>query len=861
MMTHKTGKKAFFVSAVLCLSILIPGIRVEAANISNSPSWRSAAPRVAVDSGGNVHVVWVEFYSTTNGDIFYARFSQVTQSWSAPQNISNSGLVRVIVSDYCCDIAADGSGRVYAVWSEGNVVRLRILSGGAWDEPHTVVSGGFNCDSPRVAVTPGGNAYVAWWTNEWRVYSRARIDGNWEPNARLISVEGKASKFADIALGNNFVGACWVEKNAALDIYQVAYSQRAKNSGSGWSSLAYAAPMSLSQQFPVLELDSTDSPHVVWTTVLSESGTRVVHYVNRAGAAFSSPQAISPSMLLHYPAISETGGNLYASWQVGGYGGGSSVDYNTRVGGNWSGYTSVPASGGSTFCDIASNSAGDGLYIVWDSYGEIQSYAKVIQAPNPNITLTPERLYYTATTSGVFTRTQYVYINRSGSGAKNWTAASNQGWLRVTPGSGAGSALIEVSVIPAGLGVGSYSGTISVTDPDAPQYAPKTVSVTLTIIASAAAAPPFGAFDTPSDGSTVSGSIAVTGWALDDIDVKRVEIKREPDSADAPSAIGSDGLVYIGEATFIPGSRPDVAAAYPAYPRSDWAGWGYMMLTHGLPRKGNGTFRLHAIAEDATGLRTRLGIKTITSDNARRVKPFGTLDTPGQAAVLSGTAYWSFGWALTPPPNMIPADGSTIWLTIDSAYIGHPVYNQYRADIASAFPECLNANGAVGAYQLDTTKYANGAHTIGWLVTDNGGNVDGMGSRFIAIQNTGSTASAEMESLGLGEDASGRMKIEVAGENKVEIEELERLEISLIAQGGNGFVGWGTDRSRPLPIGSTLDKDKGIFSWAPAAGFLGRHVLHFAVSDGQALSLPVRVEVTIFPKKYEREFEKKKAER
>jgi hypothetical protein len=100
-----------------------------------------------------------------------------------------------------------------------------------------------------------------------------------------------------------------------------------------------------------------------------------------------------------------------------------------------------------------------------------------------------------------------------------------------------------------------------------------------------------------------------------------------------------------------------------------------------------------------------------------------------------------------------------------------------------------------------------------------------------------------------------------AGENKIEIEELERLEISLIGQGGNGFVGWGTDRSRPLPIGSTLDKDKGIFSWAPAAGFLGRHVLHFAVSDGQALSLPVRVEVTIFPKKYEREFEKKKAER
>jgi len=38
---------------------------------------------------------------------------------------------------------------------------------------------------------------------------------------------------------------------------------------------------------------------------------------------------------------------------------------------------------------------------------------------------------------------------------------------------------------------------------------------------------PFGFFETPLDGSTLSGSFPVTGWALDDIEVVKVEICRQ----------------------------------------------------------------------------------------------------------------------------------------------------------------------------------------------------------------------------------------------------------------------------------------------------------------------------------------------
>ena len=41
----------------------------------------------------------------------------------------------------------------------------------------------------------------------------------------------------------------------------------------------------------------------------------------------------------------------------------------------------------------------------------------------------------------------------------------------------------------------------------------------------------------------------------------------------------------------------------------------------------------------------------------------------------------------------------------------------------------------MGSYVLDTTTLTNGIHTIGWLVTDDLGRAEGLGSRFFWVQN------------------------------------------------------------------------------------------------------------------------------
>jgi hypothetical protein len=239
---------------------------------------------------------------------------------------------------------------------------------------------------------------------------------------------------------------------------------------------------------------------------------------------------------------------------------------------------------------------------------------------------------------------------------------------------------------------------------------------------------PFGSFDTPLDNATVTGEMGVTGWALDDVAGTRVEIYRSSVAGEAA------GLVYIGRAVFIRGARPDVQAAFPNAADNDSAGWGLMVLTNFLPNQGNGTFTLYAYAIDGAGLQTLLGTRRITAANASSSKPFGTIDTPGQGQTVSGVIT-NFGWALTPQPNIIPTNGSTISVYVDGALVGSPTYNQNRADIAAMFPGLRNSNGAVGFISIDTTTLTNGLHTINWVVTDSAGQTSGIGSRFFRVQN------------------------------------------------------------------------------------------------------------------------------
>ncbi|HLP48159.1 MAG TPA: hypothetical protein VK469_19605, partial [Candidatus Kapabacteria bacterium] len=243
------------------------------------------------------------------------------------------------------------------------------------------------------------------------------------------------------------------------------------------------------------------------------------------------------------------------------------------------------------------------VYVVDDSAGLL-----IFKITTPLIELIKLKLDKTelkfGATQNISTPAQDVWVHNEGIGTLHWNATSDTGWLTVSPQAGEGNGTISVKVKPAGLSAGIYDGIVTITDPQA-YNGPQVVNVTLKVFPNDSVPPPFGYIDTPIDGSSVMNNIPVTGWVLHDIGVKSVKIYREDgwDEGKTP--------VCIGNAFFLAGSRPDIETAYPDYPSSEKAGWGYMVLTNLFPGGGNGQFTLHAVAQTLDGQHVTLGTKKI----------------------------------------------------------------------------------------------------------------------------------------------------------------------------------------------------------------------------------------------------------
>jgi hypothetical protein len=385
----------------------------------------------------------------------------------------------------------------------------------------------------------------------------------------------------------------------------------------------------------------------------------------------------------------------------------------------------------------------------------------------PGVTLDTTNLSFGATMrTGSFeaaTEPRAVRLRQTGAGQVSWRASASEPWITVSPSSGDGGGDLTIGVRYApGLPTSGEVRGVVVVDVTGAANALPPIEVVLRLTQTGLSSEPYGSFDTPADGALkVTGSIAVTGWALDDVQVTAVRIYRNCLAMDAGGCqtVLGERLAYIADARFVEGERRDVQLAYPTVPNASRAGWGYLLLTNMLPHLpqnrhtgGQGDFTLYAIAADADAHLTLLGRRTIQVDNDNADTPFGAIDSPGQGETVSGVIN-IFGWALTPANAMIRTNEPNITLHVDGRPVGQLVYNLCRGtvgspapagrcndDVATLFPNYLNitqGGGAIAWTTLDTTTLTNGPHRIELSVTDDHGRSAGIGSRFIYVVNPG----------------------------------------------------------------------------------------------------------------------------
>jgi hypothetical protein len=110
---------------------------------------------------------------------------------------------------------------------------------------------------------------------------------------------------------------------------------------------------------------------------------------------------------------------------------------------------------------------------------------------------------------------------------------------------------------------------------------------------------PIGVLDLPSGDSVCEGvSLRFAGWALDRGGLPRVTLE------------DADGLA-LGVAVPRPGMRPDVAAAYYAFPTVEAAGWDFELPCDAVRRAG-GALQVRVTARDNEGTERLLGERKVT---------------------------------------------------------------------------------------------------------------------------------------------------------------------------------------------------------------------------------------------------------
>lgn len=554
--------------------------------------------------------------------------------------------------------------------------------------------------------------------------------------------------------------------------------------------------------------------------------------------------------------------------------------------------------GASSFNTIVSSTDNDGIY-EWLIPGTVDStdcYIRISDVSNlnttdmsnsaftitapPQIKLDRSNMNFGYATGGSVPLAQTLGISNIGGGTLSWNISSDVSWLAFTPASGSGNAYVDVTLVPGSLSAGTYTANITVTSSGAVN-SPQTMAVKLVVKSYSQDSPPFGDFATPEEGAVVSGSVPITGWVLDDIEVSRVTLYY------------GNGIA-IGNAVFVEGARSDIEDEFPDYPKNAFAGWGYMMLSNSL---SDGTYRIYAIAADNSGNQRELGSATVTIDNANATKPYGAIDSPAQGGDASGSRYVNWGWAVTPLPNMIPTNGSTIEIYVDSMPLGQPYeYNVPNPDVKKQFPDVKNADGPTAYLHIDTTEYENGIHTISWTVTDDAGNRDGIGSRYFTVRNTGSDARSAASSLdetqvqsvempkrrfvtkqgayryvdeiaGIApavnrvgvkrgyHDEFGHDMVEPVGSYDpavIQLRENDRVQLNL-NEGSTeqytytGYMVVGSKLTK-LPVGSYLDNASGQFGWQVGPGFVGCYKMVFIGDGPGGQQIRKHIEFQINPK-------------
>lgn len=345
---------------------------------------------VATDGSGRIWAAWVTGRSQSNGRTEICAAYNDNGSWSAPQIIDP-----FLYWDFFPTLCADASGTMWIAWSRCYGRNYDIFASsydGSWNPPDHISSRASDAIAPAMTCDGGGRLWIAlerWNHLNGDIYCRYHDGSSWQ--SMFAVTVGSANDFKP-AMATDSTGTAWTawtserwENNR--NIYVKNY-----NDGTGhWENIRRITGNPAQDQDPAIAVDGDGNVWIAWTTW--RNGNPDIYESHYDGVSWSSPQAVTtdPANDEQPALVADRDGSIWCIWQSNRTGDWE-ILATYYVNGDWQDSMIVSADGSrDVFPEAALDDSGN-IWVLWqsDRNGNWDIYAATILADlvPPTVTVT-----------------------------------------------------------------------------------------------------------------------------------------------------------------------------------------------------------------------------------------------------------------------------------------------------------------------------------------------------------------------------------------------------------------------------------------------------------------------------------------
>ncbi|HOA72651.1 MAG TPA: hypothetical protein PL151_19745 [Phycisphaerae bacterium] len=441
-----------------------------AVNLSSDSGRYAVDGHVAIDSVGNVHVIYQSFLDTS-GRNYYT--TNAGGSWSAPVNVGSMGgkgsTPRIVITP---------DQRLHVFYGKDEIYhRSKPVNGGTWSGSTLLAQGSFINNA--VVDSAGGIHFVYGQLFSSRtprngIWSRyLPLGGNWGGDELVYgnSDDSNWPKASAVAARGNVLW-CGIEVNKRIYLkkrppggpWPAGLGMELHNTGAAVQ-LAFNP---IANEVAALYHESLGGDeNTPWFEIFAR-------FSYDDGATWTSPLNISDLTrdIDRSPQIAyDANGNLHVVWEGFCCDHKSRVRYRGRIGGHWTGIqTLMPSAITGGIVTEALRTHGTTVWLTYGATGQgaIGNYDVFIRSMNPDqplIQVAPTSLSRTLWVHETLTDETFTIVNGC-PGTLNYTIEVDADWIEIAPVSGSSTTNQEVITISypgvSRLRAGTYAQTITV---------------------------------------------------------------------------------------------------------------------------------------------------------------------------------------------------------------------------------------------------------------------------------------------------------------------------------------------------------------------------------------------------------------